>query len=101
MKCSGIDRKQFIDLNYEEVSCDRAIFDGAFANGLQNFRFNIAPSSGLIPSMSYFLVEYNFGSAVGKVDNYTSAQALDQKDKITSTWLTCFVLWVEKRHSDT
>ena len=35
---------KYIDLNYEEISPERDIRDGAFANGLQNFRFNVAPA---------------------------------------------------------
>ena len=75
---------KYIDLNYEEISPERDIRDGAFANGLQNFRFNVAPSGGgaFIPSMSYFLVEYNFGDADGKTDPYTATKALTQNKKI-------------------
>ena len=75
----------YYDLNYEEISCERDLANGAWANGLQNFRFSIAPSSGgaFIPSMSYFLIEYNFGSATNKSDDYTATKALEQKQKIT------------------
>jgi len=75
---------KYIDLNYEEISPERDIRDGAFANGLQNFRFNVAPSGGgaFIPSMSYFLVEYNFGDSDGKTDPYTATKALTQNKKI-------------------
>lgn len=73
---------KYIDLNYEEISCDRVISDGNFANGLQNFRFSVAPSGGgcVIPDMSYFLVEYNFGAYSG--DAYTATDALPQSAKI-------------------
>ena len=75
----------YVDLNYEEISPERDITNGAFGNGLQNFRFNIAPSGGgaFIPAMSYFLVEYNFGDTEGKTDNYTATKALPQSSKIT------------------
>ena len=33
-----------IDLNFEEVGCDRNITDASFANGLQNFRFSVSPA---------------------------------------------------------
>ena len=48
-----------IDLNFEEVGCDRNITDGSFANGLQNFRFSVSPAGNgsWVPSMSYFLVD--------------------------------------------
>ena len=76
--------KPYYDLNYEEISCERDLANGAWANGLQNFRFSIAPSSGgaFIPSMSYFLVEYNFGSATNKTNEFTATKALEQKQKI-------------------
>lgn len=74
----------YVDLNYEEVSCNRVITDGNFGNGLQQFNFNISPSGGgcVIPHMSYFLVEYNFGDADGKTDEYTAINALPQSKKI-------------------
>lgn len=75
---------KYIDLNFEEISCDRVITDGNFGNGLQNFRFSVAPSGGgcIIPDMSYFLIEYNFGSMTGATDAYTATQALNQSAKI-------------------
>ena len=42
--------------------------------------FQLPQSGGaFIPSMSYFLVEYNFGSATDKGDNYTATKALEQR----------------------
>lgn len=74
----------YVDLNYEEVSCNRVITDGNFGNGLQQFTFNISPSGGgcVIPHMSYFLVEFNFGDADGSTDAYTAKTALPQSKKI-------------------
>ncbi len=74
----------YVDLNYEEVSCNRVITDANFGNGLQTFTFNVAPSGGgcVIPHMSYFLVEYNFGDADGKTNDYTATTALPQSKKI-------------------
>ena len=75
----------YIDLNYEEISCDRVITDENFANGLQNFRWSVSPAGGgcVIPHMSYFLVEYNFGSSDGAPNEYTAVEALEQSKKIT------------------
>lgn len=75
---------KYVGLNYEEISCDRVISDGQFGNGLQNWRFSVSPSQGncVIPHMSYFLCEYNFGAAVGKNDNYTATRPVSQSDKI-------------------
>jgi hypothetical protein len=55
------------------------------SNGLLNYRFSVSPSGGggWIPSMSYFLIEYNFGSANGATDAYTATEALKQSQKIT------------------
>lgn len=77
--------KKHFDLNFEEISPERTISDGNWANGLQNFRFSVAASGGgaWIPSMSYFLVEYAFGDIVGSTDSYTPTQALPQLSKIT------------------
>ena len=74
-----------LDINYEEVSCDRNVNDANWANGLQNFRFSVSNSgdSSWIPSLSYFVLEYSFGSANGKSDNYTATEALQQSQKIT------------------
>ena len=73
----------YIDLNYEEISCDRVITDENFANGLQNFRWSVSPAGGgcVVPHMSYFLVEYNFGAYGGNA--YTATEALEQSKKIT------------------
>lgn len=75
------------NLNFEEINPDRDITNGAFSNGTHNYRFNVPPTGGgaIIPRLCYFLVEYNFGSAVAKTDDYTATQALDQKDKIAVT----------------
>jgi hypothetical protein len=56
-----------IDLNFEEVSPQRAINGDSFTQGLCDWRFSISPSSGgaWIPSMSYFLIEYTFSNAAG------------------------------------
>ena len=73
-----------IDLNFEEVGCDRNITDASFANGLQNFRFSVSPAGNgsWVPSMSYFLVEYAFGSAEGATDAYSPVKAMRQSQKI-------------------
>ena len=74
------------DLNYEEISCDRGSpANASFANGLLNYRFSVSPSGGggWIPSMSYFLIEYNFGAGLGASDAYTATEALKQSQKIT------------------
>jgi hypothetical protein len=74
------------DLNYEEISCDRGSpANASFSNGLLNYRFSISPSvgGGWIPSMSYFLIEYNFGAGLGATDAYTATEALKQSQKIT------------------
>ena len=72
-----------IDLNYEEISPERQITDGYWANGLHNYRFSVASSGGgtWIPHMSYFLVEYAFG-AYG-ANQYSPNGALPQSSKIT------------------
>lgn len=84
---------KYIDLNFEEISCDRVITDGNFANGLQNFRFSVAPSGGgcILPHMSYFMVEYNFGSAEGTTDPYTAVNALNQNAKVAlqNNFMSC------------
>ena len=74
-----------IDLNFEEVGCDRNINDGSFSNGLQNFRFSVSPAGNgsWIPSMSYFLVEYAFGSVEGATDAYSPIKSMRQAQKIT------------------
>lgn len=81
----------YIDLNYEEISPDRTLADAQFANGLQNFRFSVAPSGGgcVIPNMSYFLIEYSFGSAGSTA--YTATTALKQSQKIAlqNNWPAC------------
>lgn len=83
-----------IDLNYEEISLDRSINNGRdFANGLLNYRFSVAPTGGgcVIPNLSYMLIEYNFGSAVGASDAYTATQPLKQSQKIAlqNNWASC------------
>ena len=82
----------YIDLNYEEISPDRNL-DGAWSNGLHSYRFSVAPSGGgcVIPSMSYFQVEYNFGSMAGAADKYTATQALKQSQKIAlqNNFMSC------------
>ncbi len=57
----------YIDLNYEEISPQRAINGDSFTQGLCDWRFSISPSSGgaWIPSMSYFLIEYTFSDNAG------------------------------------
>ena len=57
----------YIDLNYEEISPQRAINGDSFTQGLCDWRFSISPSSGgaWIPSMSYFLIEYTFSNNGG------------------------------------
>ena len=57
----------YIDLQYEEVSPQRAIDNASFTQGLCDWRFSISPSSGgaWIPSMSYFLIEYTFSNNGG------------------------------------
>ena len=57
----------YIDLQFEEVSPQRAIDNASFTQGLCDWRFSISPSSGgaWIPSMSYFLIEYTFSNAAG------------------------------------
>jgi hypothetical protein len=77
--------KKHFDLNFEEISPERTVSDGNWANGLQNFRFSVAASGGgaWIPSMSYFLVEYAFGDMQGASNIYTPTQALRQQSKIT------------------
>ncbi len=74
-----------IDLTYEEVSCDRNIMNSNFSNGLQTFRFSVSSSNGgiFIPNMSYFMVEYGFGSMQGTADPYSPVESLKQSDKIT------------------
>jgi len=74
------------DLNYEEISCDRGSpANASFSNGLLNYRFSVSPSGGggWIPSMSYFLIEYNFGAGLDASDAYTATEALKQSQKIT------------------
>lgn len=81
----------YIDLNYEEISPDRTLADAQFANGLQNWSYSVAPSGGgcVIPNMSYFLIEYSFGS-VG-ANAYTATTALKQSQKIAlqNNWPAC------------
>ena len=73
-----------IDLNFEEVGCDRNITDASFSNGLQNFRFSVSPAGNgsWVPSMSYFLVEYAFGSAEGATDAYSPIKQMRQHQRI-------------------
>ena len=49
-----------LDINYEEISCDRNINDANWSNGLQNFRFSVSNSgdSSWLPALSYFVLEY-------------------------------------------
>ena len=77
-------KAKYIDLNYEEVSSDRDISNGAWGNGLHTYRVSISPGGGncIIPSMSYFQVEYNFGSMDNTTDKYTAVKALQQSKKI-------------------
>jgi hypothetical protein len=65
--------------------CDRNINDGNWSNRLQNFRFSVSNSgdSYWLPALSYFVLEYSFGSANGKDGNYTATEALKQSQKIT------------------
>jgi hypothetical protein len=74
-----------LDINYEEISCDRNINDANWSNGLQNFRFSVSNSgdSSWLPALSYFVLEYSFGSKNGATDNYTATEALKQSQKIT------------------
>ena len=74
-----------IDLTYEEVSCDRNIMNNNFSNGLQTFRFSVTSTNGgiWIPNMSYFMVQYGFGSMNGAIDGYSPIEALKQSDKVT------------------
>ena len=74
-----------IDFTYEEISCDRNITNNNFQNGLQTFRFSVSSSNGgiWIPSLSYFMVEYAFGSMNGTSDPYSPVEALKQSDKVT------------------
>ena len=86
------EKHKTIDLNYEEISPDRNVGNGNnFANGLQHFRFSVAPGNAIIPSMSYFVIEYNFGSMTGATDAYTATQPLKQSQKITlqNNWPSC------------
>ena len=55
---------EYIDLNYEEISPQRAINGDSFTQGLCDWRLSISPSSGGA-SMSYFLIEYTFSNAAG------------------------------------
>jgi hypothetical protein len=57
----------YIDLNYEQISPQRAINGDSFTQGLCDWRFSISSSSGgaWIPSMSYFLIEYTFSNTAG------------------------------------
>ena len=73
-----------IDLNFEEIGSDRDVTNGAFSNGLQNFRFSVSPAGNgsWVPSMSYFLVEYAFGDSEGASDAYSPIKALPQSSKI-------------------
>ena len=66
-----------IDFTYEEISCDRNITNNNFQNGLQTFRFSVSSSNGgiWIPSLSYFMVEYAFGSMNGTSDSYSPIEA--------------------------
>ena len=86
-------KDKYIDLNYEEISCSRNLTDGQFANGLQSFNFSITPSGGqcVIPPLSYFLIEYNWGDAKNKSNDYTATQALPQSKKIAlqNNWVSC------------
>lgn len=77
-------KKPWIDLNYEEINCDRSISDNQFSNGNLSYSFNVNSSGGgaCVPYMSYFLCEYNFGSATEKVDNYTATRPIAQFNKI-------------------
>ena len=74
-----------LDINYEEISCDRNINDENWSNGLQNFRFSVSNSgdSSWLPALSYFVLEYSFGSANGATGKYTANEGLKQSQKIT------------------
>ena len=73
----------YIDLNYEEVSPQRAIYGDSFTQGLCDWRFSVSPSSGgaWIPSMSYFLIEYTFSDNAG-----TSAPLSSTKMTLGCDW---------------
>jgi hypothetical protein len=62
-----LSNNDYIELQYEEVSPQRAIDNASFTQGLCDWRFSISPSSGgaWIPSMSYFLIEYTFSDNAG------------------------------------
>jgi hypothetical protein len=87
-----LDESKYIDLNYEEISPDRSVRDEQFSNGIQNWRFSIAPTGGgcVIPNMSYMLIEYSLGKAVGGAP-YAPVEPLEQKQKITlqNNWASC------------
>ena len=48
-----------LDINYEEISCDRNINDANWSNGLQNFRFSVSNSgdSSWLHAFSYFVIK--------------------------------------------
>jgi len=86
-----LDESKYYDLNFEEISPDRSVANGQFGNGIQNWRFSVAPTGGgiCLPYMSYMLIEYAFGKA--GTDAYSPTVPLEQKQKITlqNNWASC------------
>ena len=45
------------ELTYRQVSCQKAVSEGNFQQGAQDFNFSMGSPTGWIPARSYFLIE--------------------------------------------
>ena len=70
----------FPELQMQEVSCQKAINDTNFVQGLQEYVFSIGRPNAFVPSKSYFRFRLTLSGAAGGANPPTMAEALSFAD---------------------